>query len=233
MKHRLATITIFLVLGLFVNVSVAWICVYAVVLGGLEARQCELSHGVYWSVLSWRGFGSRRVVSVRPDVVPLGDDRLRDDHPALPGWSEFQAADAVSGRSSLVIEAAEARGWPFLALSASFEAGSPPPSFDTELSLYGVTIHAPTDPSNLYDASGRTLPLRPVWGGFIANTLLYAAAAWLLSLLPAARRRRIHRARGLCPNCGYPPGASAKCTECGAALGVSLVTATDEDGAIR
>jgi len=233
MKHRLPTIVICLLFGVVVNVSVAWACVYWVAFGPMEARQYERNHYGPWTILSWAGFGSRRIVSVRPPSA-LYDSILAEGWlPTPPAWSGIRPEWKRASGSSKLMEAAEARGWPNLALSVSFEEGLRPRQFQTRLALGGVEIRPPTHPRNPYDASGRTLPLRPVWGGFIANTLLYAAAAWLLSRLPAARRRRIHRARGLCPNCGYPPGASAICTECGAALGVSLVTATDEDGAIR
>ncbi|MHC4709797.1 MAG: hypothetical protein ACYTA3_05095 [Planctomycetota bacterium] len=233
MKHRLPTIAICLLLGVLVNVSVAWACAYWVAFGPLEARQYERNHGGPWSILSWAGFGSRRIVSIRPRSTSEDADFADGWRPTPPAWSGIRPGRKPPVGSSVLLEAAEARGWPFLSLSASFEAGSPPRSFHTRVSLGGVEIRPAAHRRNVYDASGCTLPLRPVWRGFIANTLLYAAAAWLLSRLPGVRRRRIRRRQGLCPSCGYPPGASAVCTECGAALGVSLVSATDDDGAIR
>ena len=217
MRHRLFTILIFLLLGVLVNVSVAWICVYAVAWGGLESRQYELVDGVYWSVLSWEGFGSRRVVSVRP-VFP-GDhaDAVEGRAPVFPAWSGIRGGGEPSPDSRVLLEAAEARGWPLLSLAASFETAPPLPSFDTRISLGGVEIRPAADRTNVYDASGRTLPLRPVWYGFIANTLCYATAAWLLSGMPVALRRFVRGRRGLCRACGYPAGDSEVCTECGSA----------------
>ena len=62
------------------------------------------------------------------------------------------------------------------------------------------------------------LPLRPIWPGFAINTILFAAALWLLIPGPFALRRFIRRRRGQCVKCGYPVGESAMCTECGREL---------------
>jgi hypothetical protein len=217
MKHHLPVIAICLLLGVAVNVAVAWTCVYRVGFGSFEARQYELVTGQYWTVMTWSAFGSGRIVSVRPvtgsgAVKPVGDRR-----PEIPPWSGIPNDAVLATATPNFLEAAEARGWPFLSLSATFAAATLSPSFAWD-SRYGVEIRPPAHAANVYDASGRTLPLRPIWGGFVANTLLYAATIWLVSRVPAAWRRRIRRARGLCANCGYPPGNSAVCTECGSAV---------------
>jgi hypothetical protein len=143
-------------------------------------------------------------------VKTVGDRR-----PQIPAWSGIRY-DAVGARKSPnFLEATEARGWPFLSLSASFAVGTPSPYLAWE-SAGGVEIQPPTDAANVYDASGRTVPLRPIWLGFAANTLIYAAALWMLGRVPALGRRLVRVTRGLCPACGYPPGDSAVCTECGA-----------------
>ena len=64
----------------------------------------------------------------------------------------------------------------------------------------------------------RLLPLRPLWPGFIINTLFYALLLWLLFFAPFAARRMLRRRRGLCEKCAYPLGVSPICTECGAAV---------------
>jgi hypothetical protein len=48
-----------------------------------------------------------------------------------------------------------------------------------------------------------SLPLLPVWPGFLINTALYAAILWLLIPGPLVLRRLIRRRRGRCPKCGY------------------------------
>ena len=68
-----------------------------------------------------------------------------------------------------------------------------------------------------------TLPLAPIWPGFLANTIFYALAwmgvFWAARrinigvLRPTRRKRRLRRGR--CPNCGYPFGDLPRCPECG------------------
>lgn len=68
------------------------------------------------------------------------------------------------------------------------------------------------------DADGFLLPTRPILSGFVLNSLLYAAVLWVVFVGVPASRRYIRLRRGLCPRCGYPIGASDRCSECGAAL---------------
>lgn len=71
----------------------------------------------------------------------------------------------------------------------------------------------------------RILPLRPLWPGFLFNTLANAAVltvpvgAVLARRLTVARRRSRRLAEGCCPACGYRLNGLAKCPECGAGIG--------------
>lgn len=62
------------------------------------------------------------------------------------------------------------------------------------------------------------LPLRPVWPGFVVNTILFASVFWILFATPFALRRWWRARRGLCAKCAYPIGASDTCTECGRSM---------------
>ncbi len=62
------------------------------------------------------------------------------------------------------------------------------------------------------------LPLRPIWPGWIVNTVLYATILWPLIGGLLALRGLFRVTRGQCPTCGYPIGESAVCTECGGPL---------------
>lgn len=70
------------------------------------------------------------------------------------------------------------------------------------------------------------LPCRPIWAGFIANTILFAIplfiVGWLLDRFGRwlAPQRRIWIARGMCGACGYDRSglvSDVVCPECGAA----------------
>lgn len=78
------------------------------------------------------------------------------------------------------------------------------------------TVHGwPTPMGSLETYKRRSLPLMPVWSGFILNTAFYAALLWMMVKVPGMERRAIRRSRGLCPKCAYPIGESPVCTECG------------------
>ena len=216
MKPRLPTIVLFLLFGGLVNVAVAWACAYLVSFGPFTGQQGGAQGAYDWTMLSWKAFGSQRIVFVR--VASGADDPERDlgRPPPLPAWCRMGPGDPSPASPTLIMQAAEARGWPLPALSTVFVPGSDPGSFLPRGRFEGVEIEPSRDPTNVYNPSARTLPLRPVWWGFLANTLLYGGAAWVLVHLPFAARRFGRARRGLCPACGYAVGESAVCPECGA-----------------
>lgn len=68
----------------------------------------------------------------------------------------------------------------------------------------------------------RALPDRPMWPGFTIDTLVYAAAWWVI-IFGWQRHRRARRIeRGLCSACGYDlrGSDSQACSECGKAVKV-------------
>ena len=99
-----------------------------------------------------------------------------------------------------------ASGWPLLALTGErWECDLPEPVY------YAALPPLRREGSDL-------LPLLPLWPGFAVDTAFYAAIVWLLIRGPCALRRFVRRMRGLCPDCAYPVGGAAICTECGARL---------------
>ena len=64
----------------------------------------------------------------------------------------------------------------------------------------------------------KPIPLRPIWPGFLVDSIAGGAALWLLVNTPPGVRRLGRRRRNRCPGCGYPVGASPVCTECGASI---------------
>src|SRR5690606_11822416 len=105
-------------------------------------------------------------------------------------------------------------GWPRLALRHSF--------FGEELrvsaSRSGLPVTADWAPRGSFaKATGFIFLPREPRPGLLLNTIFYGLLWALLLLAPGAIRRRIRRARGRCPRCGYllrgqpAPG----CPECG------------------
>lgn len=61
----------------------------------------------------------------------------------------------------------------------------------------------------------RCLPAVPMWGGLLANTLIFFLAIQLARLVAWRCRRRIRLSRNQCPHCKYMLGDARICTECG------------------
>lgn len=102
-------------------------------------------------------------------------------------------------------------GWPWLALEGQWHRdASRSPNPGPATSRWAVIIPA------LYVRADRLflprmLLFRPMWPGFVINTLVFAAAVAMPFLLRAV----VRKLRGRCIACGYPIGESPVCTECG------------------
>jgi hypothetical protein len=118
-------------------------------------------------------------------------------------------AKDASGNTASFGQVSFTAGFPFLALDGLVVAEN-----GVELRMVGLWVGKPT--------SKRLLPTRPLLPGFALDTSLYAACAFLVWSAPSAGRRirrRLRRARGHCPACGYDlrGSTSAVCPECGVA----------------
>ncbi len=133
---------------------------------------------------------------------------------AIPYWSRAASRPAEISRDVNYLD--DARGWPFRAMMSfhdgTWSAGS------------AGSIHTPIGADWRWDFGEphglggvpRGFPLRPIWWGFLADTVIFASIAFaLLGIFPAMRALR--RRKGRCPQCGYDlRGAlDAGCPECG------------------
>lgn len=115
-------------------------------------------------------------------------------------------------------------GWPFPAMRCAFEPTSAFSGWQQVHSAAGVEIgkHTVVNPGFL--PAMRVLPLIPAPLPFAADTIIYGALWWILSLGLSEGRRSLRRRRGRCPVCGYDlrggGGAGSTtspvgCPECG------------------
>jgi hypothetical protein len=213
-KRWVFTIFLFLLLGVIVNITLAWgISVrgdpfdsepaakpYLLDEGERSASRFRTggSLAYHWSTRCWLARRSDPPGS----YMTLGD--------VLPSWGRH--ADDSYVEMNMVI----ASGWPFLALWYHQTVWSTDsPTLQTHFQAHGGIqlkwryagfIHRPC-----------VLPLRPIWFGFIVNTVLYALILSLLYCVLFVLRRRIHLKRGRCPKCGYDlrHALSGGCPECG------------------
>ena len=198
MKRHLLTIVLFLLLGVVVNVAVAWGLAVGVPLNMLfdDFTGVDFTGEPNWWSFKSTGPGA---MLIRSRVLKVGRQIPQQRH--VPGWSRVSSAPTLNDIGAPQVTE-QARGFPMLSLYYR----------RVGLVEYEDCFRIPL-------LSRRPVPLRPIWPGFVINTLFCAAILWLLIPGPFALRRFIRRRRGLCPKCGYPMGESAVCSECGVELG--------------
>ena len=229
MKRRLITVAGCFLAGAVVNLLVAWIIAVAAepdsaLMTGEPTRGLTAANHPRWKVTVGNAPGTTLVGSSATREPPprgnLPPNATREEIDAwvrgqavreprdivqVPHWSRAARPPAEYDYEGPQLWE-DARGWPVRSLvvvigeSGTYRGGL---RFGSSLGRLGFP---------------RYLPLRPLWAGFAANTLFYAAILWLLICGPYELRRLIRVKRGLCPKCAYPVGDAATCTECGAPL---------------
>ena len=207
MKRRLVIAAVFLLAGAVVNVAVAW--------GWAVSRpSLWLAGETSTTGVAWVG----RVCEERSvDCGALTEAGIR-----YRGVG-YDAVIFLRVESKLLVE--ELSYWriglPYLSVQGSHYYELLPGPRNSDAFFFAL-------PSPVRGGGGmlKILPLRPIWPGFLANTLIFAAPLWLLIPGPFVLRRFIRVKRGLCVKCAYPMGESAVCTECGKAMPGCAETAT-------
>jgi hypothetical protein len=213
MKRRVLTILLFLLLGVIINIAVAWSIVRWArpipVTQRSEDDHHRLIHGdsalaadlwEHHAPDDWRSatggggyeeFAAGRLIRVVFRVPADGSEDVRI------GVREDRYGWPVKSLFNVQLHSYEAHGaWHYIRIRAGWH-------LDGENELAGR-------------APGCVLPLGALWPGFVINTLFYAAVLWLL--IPGS-----FVLRGRCPKCGYDlrgqpseDGAGAGgCPECG------------------
>ena len=202
---RLTLLLALLVGGAFVNVAVAWGCIYAnPYLFNYRFTQHRSSPNIdQWQAIDM-GFpnGPKRVENFW-GTQSYGFGEIQTH--AKMDWHDrennykFYEAHGWGYRA----------GWPMLALVGWQRSVN---DVDASVSVL-VWI-------NLDNELVATFPYSPIWPGFAINTVFYAALIWMLFAVPAALRRKRRRSRGLCVKCAYDlrgrAVSSDVCPECGA-----------------
>jgi hypothetical protein len=218
------TAVICLLIGMVVTVLISWLLAVTVDVYATRADDALTPRGEWhWSVHRHAGIGSTRIESMWRHQEHPGRTIVSADTLA-PRWAGIDKPPQERGIIHLN-RLIDARGWPWLAFSSDVRRVivSEPRTVTTDELVNGIRVPvaewnilrwagSPPSPSFM---SPRVLPLRPIWRGFMLNSLLYGGLIWLAffgrPMWTQARRRR----RGQCPACGYPTGTSPRCSECG------------------
>ena len=226
LKRPLLIIVIFLLLGAVVNVAVAWgLAVSVVGRARFEEGAKVQSHDekLFAMRLSYLGVRVDSLFRTRSVDSPGGSDLWNEP---LPTWTKAltPSAEYAAGQRSAESRWDKSYGLPMLAMRRTywmyFQGSRPHPIRDGVV-VESDSLGLPRIPSRRRTSAART-PLRPIWPGFIANTIFYAAIMWLLICglpsLAVGGLARLRVRRSLCPKCAYPIGESSVCTECGREL---------------
>ncbi len=182
----------FLLVGVVVNVVVAWSCALRQHLHNLEGHSPTEDDTRWWDAHVPEGF------SVSPFEV--------GENPAFGISESFMFAQLGSPtkfppsmvnrrRAGLPVPAFEGSTW------VDFRKGE-----HREIERHLMKMFDDRPP----------VPVRPIWPGFAINTIFYATILWL-PFAPFQLQRYVRVKRGHCIKCGYDlrGGFSAGCPECG------------------
>lgn len=235
MRRVVTILCVFVVIGAIINAMAALACAAlsrqrmfdARTLGRLRAEQYEREERLAKSgVTPPETYLSRVFVGPGTRLMVVEEDNqgqslVREQQAA--GWPMLALeAQQISGRR---VQTTTKWGARMGTLDLEFPA-LPINAFPAAAPIGAATAPAVVAPPLTVSVAPRQkadhlLPLRPMWPGFAINTLAYAVAAWLLSLMFAIVMRTQRRLRHRCGHCAYPVGVSPVCTECGRRVGRS------------
>lgn len=218
-----------LVVGAAINVYV----VYRLTLtaeGKLEPESMpSWSHGPGTTAWYWRELrapGIHRIDGLGTSQR-VADGQRSADRALPPGWTTM--TESPSDIEIGVERQERAVGWPFLSLSSSIERAQANSQRVARAPTWSVVYGTEITNNNpqrrmVATMTGQVdvMPTKPIWGGFIVNSALFALPVWLVFLLFAViiafgPRRWWRRRRGRCVRCAYDlrHDFARGCPECG------------------
>ena len=224
MKRRLTKLVVFLLLGAITTVVVSWgFALWGSFRFGSSSQYYSHATQPRWLLSVHTGVGVTRV-SVTPNNELWGERSPTYRPGMIPYWSAARRRPGAEvfedplGPWTLEY----AYGWPFRSgLAVVRRNVHEAPGVRNRNNKFAIV----TGIKVLEEQSGeplayRTLPTRPILVGFVANSVMYASALWLLLFAPGQLRRFIRRKRGHCIKCGYDlRGAEHEaCPECGVSV---------------
>jgi hypothetical protein len=235
-KRCARVIVLFVLLGAVVNVGIAWFVTgWTAWPGGFAALEWT-AHGIQWpprapdrwpppdNLVRYESFGwnlDRHVAIVyeedaEGDRAPVAQYMIEAVRVGWPlralGWERWvdgQPTQPAAGGTSGGTSGGASGGGVAIQKNRQANPGVWRSGMRLEFQTFGF------DPED-----GKRLPMFPLWGGFIIDTVFYAVVLWLLVWIPRAVRALIRIFRGRCPKCGYDlrgaiPGTGGGCPECG------------------
>jgi hypothetical protein len=204
MRRAAFVILTFLLLGAVMTVIVAWLCERYISVRMIDTnliareRRTEFEgHEVGPDKLSHRwvmdAYSSAGAEIVRFSDTDLQAEIRRSGWPFRSMCCEVEhRSDALSHWTKSVHGGMPIKGFNFLSRDL--------PGMGLAMGMQGID---------------RVLPRRPLWIGFLLDSLFFAMSLWILWMMPRWMRSVFWGCTRKCMRCGYPVGISQVCTECG------------------
>jgi hypothetical protein len=227
LKQLLLKLGVFLLLGVVVNVAVAWgLSLYSANLPVL--RYSELPVSEAQSI--WIRYGSSSLPSLPPNTSSLfvwyaPDGPVEKDGPTAKGGGRTRVhrlgiiQDVVTLSETGFTAVTRQRqvpyserwsisemraGFPWSCMSmGAFQLASTGATQVTDAVVRNVSSVPQSILNDLPIPRLSVIPYRPIWPGIAINTIFFATVLWLLSVAPALIRGYLRKDAGRCPQCGY------------------------------
>ena len=239
---RPTRVVVALALGITATVVVAWKfsreAIYQRTQAPTRTWNAVQSGNSYWVYHVRRGTGWFQIDSnYSSQDLPDSDLITVDRRLRAPAWSKVAMAlsddpDSIMDKQGTYFSWRDtASGWPMLAMRFRERTarktelvGTQHRTKTTVTVQYGHPIWYQFGLHNI-------LPLRPMWPGFVVNTIVFAIIAYLMlalvgggiAMLRVSQRQR----KGLCSTCGYDLAGltGGRCPECGHAYSPATIAA--------
>lgn len=228
MKRALFKLTLFLLLGSIVNVAVAWGSAMWSPLG-LPITRAD------WTV-DFLGFGyarhAEKIQMIESSAIGASDPISANYGPnQIPSFEITLIRRATAGWPLYCMKC-DVNPDPFVIVGAIIPIEVENKSTLSEINIWKYGISIPQSLQWFRWSTKREIPLRPIWPGFVINTVCYTVFLLLLTLGPLSFRNIIRRKRGLCIKCAYDLRGTEHnvCPECGCQRKDKELELTEQSG---
>jgi len=209
MRRWTLRITICLILGAITTVAVA--CGWSLATITTDGRPFQPE---FESWVDFKRYTDRSWPALIPSDFSIREFATRHEL----GWAATRIEAWAADEMSYLRCEIRRGGWPFLSMRGEWCWD------DSQWRPQNVQVKRLLLLNSFRHETRMALPLRPIWPGFLIDTLFYAAIWFGVFFGFTSAKRFIRAKRGRCPHCGYDLRGqlAAGCPECGGGRGEPL-----------
>ena len=205
-RRSIARAAACILLGAVTTIGIAWLIAWFAVPNRRGAWMSDVQRrtaGEVWNVSRVEATGDVLVSSYRYRDDSIGDILTAPPpEEIVPAWSLAGDGSLHPTHDSFFdMHLVEGLGWPILAMQSVYEPTA------LAAATVQVRVRIGTSIPRMTDMSGarinKTLPVIPIWPGFIFNAMAFAFVYWLMLVAPRMVRRAVRLKRARCPQRGY------------------------------